>query len=262
MTKPADVNASAPARSPDSLFARDTIDGLWAAMEEASSAAHAALSGDVAAGSALAACEQVARAVELSDAGKVEEARLLLDEVLATSDDPRLLYVGYQFHFRIGDHEAAERLIHRRLRVALPESAEAARAWNNLGLLCFMRKDLDGAEAQFGRALEIDRRIGHEEGIARDLGNLSLVPESRGDFVDAERLNREALAIAERIGADSIIATRLCNLGEILLARGQRAEARGLLVRAAAAFGALGIEKHRAHCARLCSEIDGLDRAS
>lgn len=247
---------SQPAARNDSLFASETITGLRAAMDEATCAASLAAPSDMVAMARLSTCAHVARAVEASDAGRMDEARRLLDEALARTDDLRLLFLGYQFCFRLGEYDAAERLIHRRLVVAGPDSADAARAWNNLGLLYHFRADLGGAETMLRRALEIDRRIGNEEGVARDLGNLSLVPESRGDLKTAERLNRESLAIAERIGAASIVASRLCNLGEIMLARGHREQARPLLKRAAAAYGALGIEKHRALCERHLAEIE------
>lgn len=231
---------------PGSLFDAATIAGLRAATEEARATGTRA---------ALRTCEIVAEAVTAADAGRTDDARGLLAEGLRGTDDLRLLFLGYQFHFRVGEYDQAERLTRLRLELAHPDSPDAARAWNNLGLIQHFRGDGDGAEAMMRRALDIDTRAGHEEGIARDLGNLALIPEARGDLAQAERLNREALAIAERIGAASIVASKLCNLGEIAMACGRLAEARDLLTRAEAAFGALGIEKHRALCAR---HLDGL----
>lgn len=249
-----ETDSSAPA---ESLFSSDTLAGLQAAMDDALRGVHIAPSDASSAQAARDACTRLSRAVEASNAGRYDEARREIDDALEGSRDLRLLYLGYQFHFRRADYVAAERLIHRRLEIAHPDSADAARAWNNLGLISFMCHDLDHAEALFRRALAIDEGCGCQEGVARDLGNLSLIPEARGDLVEAERLNRQALEIAERIGALPIVATRLCNLGEIMLAQGRRDEARRSLQAAEAAFRSLGIEKHRAHCARLIATIDG-----
>lgn len=248
--------APEPAINRHSLFDRDTLEGLRAAADEAASAARAGGAGDTHSGAAVNTCERVASAVAASDAGRTDEARRTLDEALAGTTDLRLLFLGYQFHFRLGEYDEAERLIRRRLDIAAPDSADAARAWNNLGLLVHFRGDPEGAEAMMRRALDIDTRIGNDFGIARDLGNLALIPEARGDLDTAERLNRESLAIAERIGAHPIIASRLCNLGEIAMARGRREEARALLVRAEAAFRALGVDKYREVCERHLQALD------
>ncbi len=241
----------------ESLFSSDTLAGLHAAMDEAARAMRLSTADAASARAAFDACSRISRAVEATHAGQYDEARREIDEALQGSCDLRLLYLGYQFHFRRADYVAAERLIRRRLDVAIPTSADAARAWNNLGLICFMRHQLDEAETLFRRALEIDQACGCVEGVARDLGNLSLVPEARGDLVEAERLNRQALEIAERIGALPIVATRLCNLGEIMLALGRRDESLRMLERAEATFRLLGIEKHRSHCARLIADVRG-----
>lgn len=230
---------------PESLFSPDTLAGL--------DAAERAPAGPDPSERAARAVSR--RAVEACDAGRTDEARALLADAVRQTRDLRLLYLAYQFHFRTGDLDEAERLIRRRLELAAPDSADAARAWNNHGLLKFFRHDHASAESMLRRALEIDTRAGCEEGMARDLGNLSLIPEARGDLDEAERLNRESLAIAERIGYEPVIATRLHNLGEIALARGRHAQARSLLEAAQARFQALGQEKHRRHCAELLAGL-------
>ena len=245
-----------PGSVPDrySLFSSDTIDDLRTATGEA---AHGASGGDAKAAAALRICEQVASAVAASDAGNNDEARRQLGDALAQTTDVRLLFLGFQFHFRLGGYDEAERLVRRRIELAAAESADAGRAWTNLGLIYHFRGDFDNAEAAMRRALEIDTRIGNEFGVARDLGNLALVPEARGDLDTAERMYRESLAIAERIGAGPIIATKLSNLGEIARARGKRDEARTLWVRAERLFREQGAEKYRAQTARWIEELDG-----
>src|SRR5262249_1556092 len=117
------------------------------------------------------------------DPEALAQARANLASALAQAPtDLGVLFLGYQFHFRIGELDAAETLAQRRLDLAAPESADAARALTNLGLIAQFRGDLDRAEELMGRAVEIDRRIGNLEGLARDIGNLALVPEARGDL--------------------------------------------------------------------------------
>jgi tetratricopeptide (TPR) repeat protein len=219
-----------------SLLSPDTLEGLRDAIREARERDDAA---------ALRTCEALAGAVEALGAGREAEARAAIDEAMAQTRDPRLLFLGYQFHFRSGRLDDAERLIRRRLEAAAPESPEAARAWNNLGLLLHFRGDSAGAEAMLTRALEIDRRIGCEEGVARDLGNLGLIPEATGDLERAEALYRQALEVAERIGFLPVMASKLANLGDIALARGRPDEARELWTRAVKHFEQLGDARRR-----------------
>jgi tetratricopeptide (TPR) repeat protein len=245
--------AAEPARY--SLFDVDTLKGLRAASDEAGHAARMAPD-DTHAAAALRTCEQVAAGVAASEEGRAEDARRILDEALERTTDLRLLFLGFQFHFRSGDYDRAERLTRRRLDLAPSISPDAARAWTNLGLIAYFQGDLDAAETMSRRALDIDTRLGNDFGIARDLGNLAMIPEHRGDLDTAERLYRESLAVAERIGADLIIASKLANLGEIALARGRRDEARALWIRAAALFRSMGVEKHRVQCERWLNELD------
>lgn len=193
--------------------------------------------------------------------GRIEDARHMFAEVVAGANgDPTdlpVLFLLFQFHFRIGELDEAERWVRRRLEIAGPEadSEQTARAYTNLALVYFYRNDLDGAEATFTRALSISERIGHEEGIARDMGNLALVPEARGELDRAESLYRASLAIAERIGAEHIAANKLANLGDIAVRRGQTAEARELWTRAVAIFERLGVVKGRDEFARKLMEL-------
>lgn len=240
-----------------SLFSGDTLEGLRAARQEAAVAARA---GDASGVAALHVCEMVAAAVEASDAGRTDEARRMLDEAFAGTRDVRLLFLGFQFHFRLKEYDEAERLTRRRLELLGPETADAARAWGNLGLIEHFRGNNESAEWMMRTALEIDTRIGNEEGMARDLGNLGLIPEARGDLDGAERLFRESLVIAERIGADAIIASKLFNLGDIALARGRRDEARALWARAAPIFAATGAPKWEEECVKKIGELDASQR--
>lgn len=236
------------------IFAADTLEGLDSATVEAQRRADA---GEPAGIEALRSCRLAREAVLESGAGRIEAARALVDRAVEGCADERLLYLGFQFHFRAGDRGRAEAITRRRLEVAPPGSREEARAWGNLGLIRHFRGELDEAQRLIRRALEINTRLGHERGVARDLGNLALIPEALGDLPEAERLTREALLIAERLGLAGLIAGFLCNLGEMVAAQGRHGEARGLLVRAQRLFGELGDAKHEALCAGNLRKLGG-----
>lgn len=219
---------------PHSLFSTETLSDLRAARADAEDNADL-----------LRACDCADAAVKASDAGDRDSARQHFARMLPLTNDLRHLFAAFQFHFRAGHLDEAERFTLRRLELANPDSPDAARACTNLGLIQFTRKDLGKAEEWHRRALDLDRRLGNEEGIARDLGNLAMVPESRGELDEAQRLYHESLAIAERIGAKAIIATKLSNLGDIALLRGDREQTRSFWKRAIALFEETGQAKYR-----------------
>lgn len=235
---------------PHSLFSSDTIANLHAARADAGTDPNL-----------LRACDLVDAAIAASDAGDRDSAGRLLAEAFTLTHDWRHLFAGFQFHFRAGHLDEAERFTLRRLELAASESPEAARACTNLGLVHFTRGDLDRAEQWHRRALAIDRQLNNEEGIARDLGNLAMVPESRGELDEATRLYHESLAIAERIGAKAIIATKLTNLGDIALLRGDREQTRSLWKRAIALFEDMGQAKYRDETAAKLAELKASRRA-
>lgn len=180
----------------------------------------------------------------------LDAARADLAAALAAApDDLAVLFLAFQFHFRLGELDPAEQFVRRRLELAAPDSADAARALTNLGLLLHARGDLDAAEAQLSRAAALDRGLGNAEGLARDLGNLALVPESRGELDQAEALFREAIAVAAAVpgprGAE-LIAGNVSNLGDIARARGRLEAARRLWAESWAIYRRLGIMKWNA----------------
>jgi tetratricopeptide (TPR) repeat protein len=213
---------------------------------------------DARARSLLHTCERVQLAIKTFEHERREEALAMLDAALETCDHPALLFLAFQFHFRLGDLASAERYVRRRLAVAPEHSADAARAWNNLGLIAFFRDDLEAAEAHMHRSLAIDTALGDQQGIARDLGNLAMIPEKQGDLAQARRMYLESLAIAERVDAKPIIATKLSNLADIALAQRDRDQARKLWMRALAIFEELKDTTHAAHCARCLAGLDNM----
>ncbi len=234
---------------PTRIIDASTLTDLAAAKREAAD------QGDAVALRAAALAEQAAVA---ANAGDIDPARDGLTEALEAagpSPDPRLLFLIFQFAFRIDDLALAEHVVRRRIKLASPDSACAARAHGNLGLVLHARNDFDASEAAFREAIRIDRKIGDDHGLARDLGNSALVPESRGELDLAEALYRESLAIAERIGAFDIQATKLANLGDIAVQRGRRAEARNLYRRSLTAMDRLDEAKWRDEVAEKLAEL-------
>ncbi len=216
--------------APIPLFDRWTIEQLEDARREGSPGA-----------------EAVAHAVRAAEAGDVAAAGAGLIVALESTEDIRLLFLGFQFFFRTGDHATAERMTVRRLAVAERdgETGHVARACTNLGLIHLATMRLDSARLLMERAVAIDERLDNAEGLARDLGNLANVFEATGDLDTAESLNRRSLEIATRIGAGEIAAGKLANLGDIAHTRGRVVEARGLWSQAVSEFERLGIEKWR-----------------
>ena len=192
--------------------------------------------------------------------GKVDEAGALFARALTPgTTDLRVLFLGFQFHFRSGRYDEAERLVRRRLALAAQDSEDQARACTNLGLVLLYQKKLDSAELEFTRSVEISERIADQLSLARGLANLALVPEARAKYDRAEALYRRAMAIAQRIGADKIFAGTLANLGDIAVARSRPDDARPLWTRAIEIFDRLG---HRTHSAEFTAKLRALDTPS
>lgn len=180
--------------------------------------------------------------------GRTDDARHSFADALAGDvRDVEVLFLGFQFHFRAGEYDQAERLVQRRLDVLGREtrSGEVARAYANLSLIHTFRGTLAAAEQTAHQAIALAREIGHEHELSRGLHNLAMVHEKRGELEQAETVYREALVIAERIGADDLAASKLANLGDVAMLRGRENEAKELWNRAAELFGRLGDETRR-----------------
>jgi RimJ/RimL family protein N-acetyltransferase len=184
----------------------------------------------------------VVEAALAANAGRVEAAASALRLAMPRCEDIRLLFLGFQFFFRTGDHATAETLTQRRLEIAerAGETEHVARACTNLGLIHLATGRLDSAHSLCDRALTIDQRLGNQQGVARDLGNLANVYEARKEFDTAERLNHRSLAIAREIGDVGMNAGKLANLGDIAAATGRPELARDLWSEAAALFELAG----------------------
>ena len=187
-------------------------------------------------------------------AGELGRARGAIEAaVRAAPDDVEVLFLAFQFHFRLGELEAAEAWCRRRAAVVKPGSADDARVCTNLGLVVLRRGEVDEAERLMARAVEVDRALGHAEGVARDLGNLALVYEARRDWERAEALTREAMAAAQEIHGtrgEELHACGVANLGDYAAVRGDMITARARWVEAEETFERLGVTKWRAELRR------------
>jgi tetratricopeptide (TPR) repeat protein len=192
----------------------------------------------------------------------LSEARNRLAQALAQAPtDLNVLFLAFQFHCRLGELDPAEQYAQLRLDLAAPDSADAARAFTNLGIVAHLKNDQDRAEQFFARAIDIDRRTANLEALARDLGNSALVPEARGNLAAAESIYHESLAIARSLKgpfAEELVAGKLANLGDIAKARGQIDEARALWTQARQEYQRLGIKKWDANFRKRFAELGEL----
>ncbi|MFT3685268.1 MAG: tetratricopeptide repeat protein [Phycisphaerales bacterium] len=205
--------------------------------------------------------------------GRVPSARQNLEAALPQTEDPRLLFLGFQFYFRTAVAEEttaeertawldiAEQLVRRRLAVveARKDQSGVARAHTNLGLVLHYQQRHADAERHYTRAVEIDDAAGDPRGLIRSLGNLGNFYESRntpateGDLAAAESLYVRAIDVAERAGCPDAAGTALSNLGEINATRGNVAAARELWERVLTII-ATPDDKARLYCERRLRE--------
>lgn len=97
-------------------------------------------------------------------------------------------------HFDRGRYSEAEESWLRLLADANAAADEefAARATNNLGILCTLGGRLEEALAHYGRAIASYQRLGYRRGLAQAHQNLAITYRELGYFTEAERHFREA----------------------------------------------------------------------
>ncbi len=100
-------------------------------------------------------------------------------------------------------------------------------AWlTELGFLHRFLGTLSKAERAFRSAIEIDKRFGNSEGVARNSANLAIVYLCQDDLGRSEQMSLQSLEICEELGHREGVAKNLGNLGWVYYERGdlQRAE--------------------------------------
>ncbi|RZT25846.1 tetratricopeptide repeat protein [Mycobacterium sp. BK558] len=97
------------------------------------------------------------------------------------------------------------------------------------GNLAYQQGDLDAAEADYRRAIEIHTANGQEASLAAEYGQLAMIARARGDNGEAKRYFERCLAIYEACQNRSEVARTLGHLGTMAFAAGDFDEARTLL---------------------------------
>jgi non-specific serine/threonine protein kinase len=130
----------------------------------------------------------------------------------------------------LGDYEATTTLAAEALEIerALRDDDGVARALNSLGNAAYYRGDLDEAHRRHEEGLAIRRRQMDGAGIATSLNNLGNVASDRGRHDVAARMYEEALEINRKGGNRAWEAINLNNLGLLAFYDGRLDEARRL----------------------------------
>jgi tetratricopeptide (TPR) repeat protein len=115
-----------------------------------------------------------------------------------------------------------------------------ATALHYLGVALDEQRDGTGAMARFREALEIERGLGDESAVARELNSLGVVQRNTGELEAAEPMFTEALMRRRHLGDPAGIATVLTNLGILAIDRDRFEEAIAYLEEALALDRAVG----------------------
>lgn len=176
--------------------------------------------------------DQLAALASLDAIG--DETRAALEWAIGTGGDPRLglglacvLGRAWYLHGRVREASAW-------LEAALIADPDAppdlrATALHWLGVMLDEQRDGAGATARFTEALAIERELGDERAIARELNSLGAVQRNIGEHETARALLTESLMRQRRLGDRIGIATTLTNLGILAIDRDLLDEAIGYL---------------------------------
>ena len=159
-----------------------------------------------------------------------DETRAALEWAVAAHGDARLglelaAALGRAWYVRANVREAAAWL--DAALTADPDAPAALRATalHYLGVALDERRHEAEATARFTEALEIERELGDEPSVARELNSLGVVQRNSGELEAAEPLFSEALMRRRRLGEPAGIATALTNLGILAIDRERLQEA-------------------------------------
>ena len=163
------------------------------------------------------ALELAERAAKAALEGKIEEARQGFVQALDGTTNLDVLNLGYQFFYRIGELNEAERLVYRWLATSGPRAvtAETASAYNNLGNIYKTRGELSQSEQTHRRALDIHVQLDGKEGMAETYGHLGNIYRTRDELDTAEDMFKLALEIYQGLKSKEGIARCFAFLGNI-----------------------------------------------
>jgi len=163
-----------------------------------------------------------------------DETRAALEWSIVANGDARLglelaAALGRAWYLRANVREAAVWLDAALTADPAAPPALRAEALHWLGVMLDEQRDEAGATIRFAEALEIQREIGDEQAVARELNGLGVVQRNIGELDAAEPLFTESLMRRRRLGDQVGIAISLTNLGILAIDRGRLDEAIGYL---------------------------------
>ena len=174
--------------------------------------------------------DEIRKAWELADKGKLTEAESLFAKTIIYFPSPETLNNFALFLTRIGRISQAEMMYLRgaELSEISGDLKNLAIQYSNLGNVYQIRGELDQAEAMYRKSLEIEEQLGRREGMASDYGNLGIVYKTRGELDKAEAMYRKALEINEQLGRREGMANQYGNLGIVYQIRGELDQAEAM----------------------------------
>ena len=122
-------------------------------------------------------------------------------------------------------HYIEARIISRKVNIENERLMGESVALGNIGLIYRNLGKPEEALKYLNNALEIDRKIGYEQGIANQLGNIGLIYSDLGKPEEALKYFNDALEIHRKIGYEQGIANQLGNIGLIYSGLGKLEEA-------------------------------------
>ncbi len=158
-----------------------------------------------------------------------------------------------ELHFRTGQYELAEPLLHEvledRRKLLGEKDPRVADAIEELGLNLFDQGRYEEAEVRLRESLALRQEILGEEphpAISQNLNNLALIRRVRGDLDEAEALYQQALEMTHRLFGEEHpeIAITLMNLADINTLQGRLQEAEAMYLDALAMSRKLFGEEH------------------
>jgi tetratricopeptide (TPR) repeat protein len=164
----------------------------------------------------------IAEANVLICQGDYQPALRLFEQVLATSDDPRVRGIALQ----------------------------------NIGSIMAQQGNLGAAERSFAESFGCFRRAGYRLGEATALNNQGRVALDRGDAALALQVLEQAIIAARAVGYTELIALATVNIAEALVARGELARAEESASTALGYFASSGNRWREIECLRIIAAIN------
>lgn len=164
----------------------------------------------------------IAEANVLICRGEYRLASQLFEQVLATSEDPRLRGIALQ----------------------------------NIGSILAQQGNLGAAERAFAESFGCFRRAGYLLGEATALNNQGRVALDRGNAALAEQVLEQAIVAARAIGYTELIALATLNIAEALVMRAEFARAEDCASTALGYFAETGNRWREVECLRIIGAIN------